>query len=169
LKQSETEFAQAEQLRITYARHAHALLRLNWQDAEDEVQDAFCQAWQHRDECTGDLTHWLWRIVARECYMRLRELREQACDPEILARLAVNGETPESEYRMLEVRRILFHAVARLPEIYRLAAQMRFLDGMPVSAIAASLGLGYSTARTRAQRGYRELRRRIRAAEGKII
>ena len=59
-----------------YHRLAYGVLR-NAEAAADACQQAFLQAWQHRDQLRGQLKPWLVRVVLNQGFQGLRQDRAE--------------------------------------------------------------------------------------------
>lgn len=140
-------------------------------EAEDVVQAAYVDAFEHLDAFRGDASvlTWLTRIVLNEARGRLRARRPtvdiehiEAAQGEagrVLAFPARFGtEDPASSAARREIRRLLEHAIDDLPEHFRLVFLMREVEECTVEETAACLGLRPETVKTRLHRARRQLR-----------
>lgn len=142
------------------------------QDAEDEVQNSFWNAWRHVGQFQrgSKFSTWMSRIVINQCLMRLRRARgasflyldEGAADGDIaVMELPDRCQTPEAELGKRETLAILHREIRRLPPLLRNVLVMRDLDELAIDDVAARLGISIVAAKSRLLRGRAELRRRL--------
>jgi RNA polymerase sigma-70 factor (ECF subfamily) len=142
------------------------------QDAEDEVQNSYWNAWR----CLGQFRRgskfstWISRIVINHCLMRLRKLRkasflyldEGAAGGDVpVMELAETGSTPEAELGGRETSAILHREIRRLPPLLRDALVLRDLDELSMEEVAGRLGISLVAAKSRLLRARAELRQRL--------
>jgi RNA polymerase sigma-70 factor, ECF subfamily len=150
---------------------ARSLLR-NLNDAEDEVQNAFFQAYEHLDQYREEaqFSTWLSRIVVNQCLMALRRrqrarfayLDELAADgASSPTEIASRGEDPEGALGAAEVADVLRAEIRRLPPLFRSVLVLRDLKQVPLSDAAEQLGITAPAARSRLMRARLELRNRL--------
>jgi RNA polymerase sigma factor (sigma-70 family) len=144
------------------AVHAWFRRRLEWA-AADLTAEAFAQAWlsrrSFRDEADGSALPWLLGIarnVARESARRN--------EVEIRARRRLGLPTdlaPEDGYAAVEERlsprEALAEALETLPDHERDALELRVVDELPYTDVAARLGVRPAAARLRVSRALRRL------------
>lgn len=158
-------------------RHRTACLRVavimlrNRSDAEDEIQNAFCKAFQRLDQyrADGSFGAWLSRIVENQCLMRLREKRyiRVVCiddSSEMKPRMELVGQlaSPEDDLGFKEVAALLRREVFRIPPLLRDVMILRDLDQLAIQEVALRLGVSVPAAKSRLMRAREELRSRIR-------
>jgi len=142
------------------------------QDAEDEVQNAFWKAFEHINQFQQDakFTTWLTRIVVNQCLMRLRQTRrakffymdDAMVGEEVMSfDLPDRGQTPEQQLGQLEVSEVLKHEIRRIPPLLRTVFMLRDVQQLPMSDVAASLGISVAAAKSRLLRARFELRARM--------
>ncbi|MBC8327798.1 MAG: RNA polymerase sigma factor, partial [Planctomycetes bacterium] len=134
------------------------------QDVEDVLQDAWIRAKTRPPQRPGPLHGWLRTVVRNLALQRQRgegrrRRREQQLDPGRV-------ETPAELAARSEILAVLMHELNRLRPAYRDALVLRFLDGMPVAAIAERLGIPEATVHTRLRRGREALRQVLEAEWG---
>jgi RNA polymerase sigma-70 factor (ECF subfamily) len=143
-------------------RVARAILKDDT-EAEDALQDAYLDAFQHIAGFRGgsQLATWLTRIVVNRALMRLRKRRSDrvvvpfrdARDPgpePVEADMADHTtESPSGAVLRAEVRRMLERRIDELPVGFRTVFVMRDVEDMTVEETAACLGIPASTVRTR--------------------
>ena len=130
-------------------------------DVEDLVQETFLRAWRGLPNLRkpNRFLPWLVRIARRLVADWHRSMaREPARSAHSLDTVA-RHEDPARGLQQAEDRRHLLRALERLPERYRLALTLRFLEGMTPHAIAERLGEPSGTIRNRIFRGLRKLGR----------
>lgn len=148
---------------------AYSILR-NRGDAEDEVQNACVQAWKHLGGYQGDGSFggWFSRIVINQCLMRLR-LRKPlvSIDDVIESEDSFHLEAidqhalPEEQVGEREVMLTILQEVRRLPPLLRKVLVLRDLEQLPMTDVAAHLGISAAAAKSRLMRARCELKRRM--------
>lgn len=148
-------------------------------EAEDAVQEAYLRAFANLRgyEGAASLSTWLTRITLNEALGRLRGRRtmidldriaEAAADagepgarvvPFPLAQPAASD--PEHVAAQAEIRRLLEHAIDELPDPFRVAFMLRFVEQMSIEETAACLGVPEDTVKTRVHRAKRRLRQAL--------
>jgi RNA polymerase sigma-70 factor, ECF subfamily len=150
---------------------AYSILR-NHDDAEDEVQTAWVQAWTHLDsyEGQGCFCGWLSRIVSNQCLMRLRKTRlmpvmsvDEIFESEGSFRLEVIDQTalPEDLVGEDEVSSMLIKEIYGIPPLLREVLVMRDLHQLAMREIAGHLGISIPAAKSRLMRARLELKQRL--------
>jgi RNA polymerase sigma factor (sigma-70 family) len=140
-------------------------------EAEDIVQEAYVHAYEKIGSFRGDasLLTWLTRIVLNEAYGRLRKRRPtvdideietaQSNDGRVVAFPSKFGsEDPAASAARDQIRRLVEHAIDKLPEPFRIVFVMREIEECTVEETAASLDLRPETVKTRLYRARRLLR-----------
>jgi len=144
----------------------------NRSDAEDQTQIAFLKAYEHFDQYRGDagFSVWLARIVANECMMLLRSRRrahfvylDQTASDTYRPRLQLpaRGPNPEGEYASRQMNRLLEAEVRRIPPLMRNVMLLRDIKGLPMTDVAARLGITVPAAKSRLVRARTEMRSRL--------
>jgi RNA polymerase sigma-70 factor (ECF subfamily) len=142
------------------------------QDAEDEVQNSYWNAWRYLGQFQrgAKFSTWMSRIVINHCLMRLRKARRASflylddgtADGEVRAmELPDQKATPEAELGKREMSAILNREIRRLPPLLRDVLVMRDLKELPMDDVAERLGISMVAAKSRLLRARRELRQRI--------
>ncbi|HYW45377.1 MAG TPA: sigma-70 family RNA polymerase sigma factor [Bryobacteraceae bacterium] len=142
------------------------------QDAEDEVQNSYWNAWRYlgRFQRDSKFSTWISRIVINQCLMRLRKARkasflyldEGADEGNVgVMELPDRGPTPEAELGRREMSAILHREVRRMPPILRSVLVLRDLDELPMDEVAVRLGITLVAAKSRLMRARAELRQRL--------
>jgi len=155
---------------------ARSILR-DFEDAEDEVQNAFTKVYLHLSRFEGNsrFSTWLSRIVVNQCLMRLRKMRRARFayldDPgleEGAARmeLADPAETPEQALGRGQVEAILHREVNCIPPLLRAPLLLRESMRLSLTEVAARLNISEAAAKSRLLRARRELRTRLGRHQG---
>jgi RNA polymerase sigma-70 factor (ECF subfamily) len=143
-------------VRIYQNRLYSFALRLshNTQDAEDIAQEAFVRAYQALKSYSQDrievmvLKPWLYKITLNVFRNRARGRHPQF----------VSLDKTEN-YSPVERRNQLDALVARLPEKYRVAVILRYVEGLDYAKLAAALGQPIGTVKSNVHRGIQLLRK----------
>jgi RNA polymerase sigma-70 factor (ECF subfamily) len=136
-------------------------------EAEDVAQETFIRAFRALDRLADPdrFLPWLLRIAAN----RATDLARKRRNDQSLDRLLEDGELPphlsspqEDPGRQIDIEeecRLVWRAVERLPEKYRLVMMLRYLEGLSGIEIAAALGEPEGTIRNRLFRAHEKIRR----------
>jgi len=156
-------------------RVARGLLR-DSAEAEDVVQETYLRAFGGLGGYTGasSLSTWLIRIAMNEALGRLRRRRNVVALDRIAEPVAGEGgerapvipiplreptvSDPEHAAARAEIQRLLEQAIDDLPDPFRLAFVLRFVEQMSVEETALCLGVPEETVKTRVHRAKRRLR-----------
>lgn len=155
---------------------ARSILR-DFEDAEDEVQNAFTKVYLHLSRFEGNsrFSTWLSRIVVNQCLMRLRKARRArfaylddpgAEEGNVRLELADTAETPEQSLGRGEVEALLRKEVNCIPPLLREPLLLRESMRMPLADVAAKLNITEAAAKSRLLRARRELRTRLEKHQG---
>ncbi|MDX2176196.1 MAG: RNA polymerase sigma factor [Candidatus Sumerlaeia bacterium] len=157
-------------------RHEQPLLRFLWgllQDAEearDVAQDAFLQAYRHREKYNPAMSFrtWLFTIGRNRAIslLRQRKFRGQLPDPspyeedapDPMLAIPDPGENPREQLLRSEDARWLRLALQRLDDKHRQVIEMKYLGGMKSREIADLLGLEVGTVWSRVHHGLKKLK-----------
>jgi RNA polymerase sigma-70 factor, ECF subfamily len=143
----------------------------NREDAEDVLIEALLKAYRN----LGDLRDseafraWLAQIARRVCWqLKKREallplLQLSALEEEGLG-IASAEPLPEAIAATREMKRILFAAVASLPDEYREVYELRDVQERSGEEVAAQLGISLAAMKSRLHRARELLRERLDAA-----
>ncbi len=142
------------------------------QDAEDEVQNSYWNAWRSVGQFQRDskFSTWMSRIVINQCLMRLRKARRASflyLDEGVASgglrvlELADRGRTPEAELGGKEMSAILHTEIRKLPPLMRNVLVLRDLDELSMEDVAGRLGISIVAAKSRLLRARLELRQRL--------
>lgn len=151
-------------------RAAWGILR-NDADAEEVVQNTYLKAFRAITSFNGhsSLSTWLTRIAINEALRRKREVDrwQSRLEAENVASLeqyrerlmsgSISWSSPDAELAREQVRKILEHAIAQLPEPFRIVFVLREVEEMSVDQVAEVLQIPASTVKTRLHRARRRL------------
>jgi RNA polymerase sigma-70 factor (ECF subfamily) len=140
-------------------RAARAIVK-DEDEAEDVMQQAYVNAFQHLDQFAdrASFATWLTRIAVHEALARLRrrgrvvEMETMGTDdggPEILTS---REPGPEQLVLTAELRRTLEESLDTLPEIYRVVFVFREVEGLTTAETAECLGTSEDVVKTRLHR-----------------
>jgi RNA polymerase sigma-70 factor (ECF subfamily) len=139
------------------ALYAHALRRLSQHEAaEDAVQDTMLRAYRALPNLDGDLAlkAWLHRILTNVCHDEGNRRRRQQGLVEKVAALPEELEPdPVDEAVLHDTVRVMSEALKDLPESYREALVLRYVDGLSFREVAEATGVSEENARARVHRG----------------
>ena len=166
----------ADAVRHVLACNNQRLFRAAWSilkdraEAEEAVQAAYVSAFSSMERFEGrsSLSTWLTRIVVNEALGRLRSERRRRSRLEAEGvpvldayreKLMAGSETPPPDATVAreQLRRLLEHAIAGLPEIFRTVFVLREVEGLSVDDTAEALGIPSATVKTRLLRARRKL------------
>jgi RNA polymerase sigma-70 factor (ECF subfamily) len=135
-------------------------------DAEDAAQEAFVRAWRALPSFRGESTFstWLYRIVARQSFDRLEQIkrrreRETALDAVAEPAAAAPGAASGLLARRLE------RLMGALSPVQRAAVSLYYWQDLSVEDVATALGIPENTVKTHLSRARTELRDAWRRAE----
>jgi RNA polymerase sigma-70 factor (ECF subfamily) len=141
-------------------RYAMHMLNGDVQDAEDAVQNAWTQAWQHLGDFRGEaeLRTWLFRITANQVLNARRRRRPIAVDDALLTPIPARAEhEPERQTTHEELRQALSLALYELPWRQRASWLLREMEGLSYEEIADILGTTPTIVRGQLHRARRTL------------
>lgn len=141
---------------------------------EDLCQEAFLKAFLALPRLADPSRFGPWlHTITRNLALRERQsgtrrrLRFPAIDPESMEEPADPGPSPAQAYQECEARRLVREAVEALPPSYREVIMLHYWECMPLSRVAAYLGLPLTTAKWRLRYARARLRRVLEpAADG---
>ena len=139
------------------ALYAHALRRLSQHEAaEDAVQDTLLRAYRALGNLDGDLAlkAWLHRILTNVCYDEgNRRRRQQGLVEKVAALPEELAADPVDDAVLHDTVRVMSEALKDLPESYREALVLRYVDGLSFREVAEATGVSEENARARVHRG----------------
>lgn len=133
--------------------------------ADDVVQDAWLAALRRDDGTVSSWAAWLSGTVRRLTHRAHRSAERRAKHESAAARPEPCPSAADLFERESARRRVM-DALLALPESYRIAVALRYLDDLPPRKVAAKLGVPTETARTRIKRGLELLRERVESDHG---
>jgi RNA polymerase sigma-70 factor (ECF subfamily) len=147
------------------------------QDAEDEVQNSYWNAWRYLGQFQrgSKFSTWMSRIVINHCLMRLRKARrasflyldEGAEGGEVrVMELPDRRPTHEAELAGREMSALLHREIRRLPPLLRDVLVLRDVDELSMAEVARRLEISVEAAKSRLLRARLELRRRLEKHAG---
>lgn len=148
-------------------------LTKNQEDAEEVVQDVFTTLFRKAASFEGKsaFSSWLYRVVVNAAFMKLRKKRSRPTigidDLSPGLRQSVLEDEEQSFTRSekfmsnRELRRLLEHAVQRLPEQYRDVFILRDVDGLSNQEVSEILDLSIPAVKSRLHRSRLMLRKRL--------
>lgn len=143
------------------ALYAHALRRLSQHEAaEDAVQDTLLRAYRALPNLDGDLAlkAWLHRILTNVCHDEGNRRRRQYGLVEKMGALPEETADDIADEAVLhDTVRIMSEALEGLPERYREALVLRYVDGLSFREVAEATGVSEENARARVHRGRQAL------------
>jgi RNA polymerase sigma-70 factor (ECF subfamily) len=128
-------------------------------EAEDVLQEAFLDAFQHLHEFrqTSTFGAWLKQIVVNRAINHLRQRRVQWVDVEEAESVGDSGypgvDEADLEYDVATVRR----GIENLPDGFRTVLSLYLLEGYDHEEIAGILGISESTSRSQYLRAKKRL------------
>ena len=140
-----------------HALYAHALRRLgDHEAAEDAVQDTLLRAYRALPNLGGDLAlrAWLHRILTNVCHDEGNRRRRWAGLVDKVSALPEELEgDPGDEAVLHDTVRVMSEALRNLPDNYREALVLRYVDGLSFREVAEATGTTEENARARVHRG----------------
>jgi RNA polymerase sigma-70 factor, ECF subfamily len=141
-------------------------------DAEDEVQEACCKAFEHLVQYGGEgqFLTWLLRIVANQCLMLIRARRnvhflyldaESDREKSSPKELRANNGDPEHVLGHDELCDVLQREIGRIPPLLKNVLLLRDVQELPMLDVAARLKITVPAAKSRLLRARTELRDRM--------
>ncbi|MFC0190472.1 RNA polymerase sigma factor SigW [Fictibacillus aquaticus] len=142
----------------------------NRHEAEDLAQEAFLRAYMNIDKYNGDykFSTWLFRIATNLCIDRLRKKKpDYSLDAEVpgtdgatmYSQLATKEPLPEEKVTESEKRMELQTEIMKLPEKYRTAILMKYMEDMSLEEISKAMDIPVPTVKTRIHRGREALKK----------
>jgi len=138
-------------------------------EAEELVQDSFLRAFRSLDTFRGDakFSTWFYRILYNVCMTSLRRRRtlpgtDLSDDPSQEGTAWADAE-PDVQERLEsdEVRQILLEEIRRLPEAFRAALTLFYVQELKYEEMTFVLQVPLGTVKTNLSRGRTLLRQRV--------
>lgn len=148
----------------------------DYAEAHDVSQEAFIKAYRAIGNFRGDSAFytWIYRIAINTAKNHLvsRSRRPPASDLDITDAEVINGATalcdiasPENQLARDELERVVYAAIAALPDELRQAITLREMDGLSYEEIAEVMDCPVGTVRSRIFRARDAIDREISAME----
>lgn len=140
------------------------------EEAEELVQDGFLRAYNNLEQFRGDARFgtWFYRILYNLCMTRVtrRSDRNRSLDGpegEVTEKDLIASDDPGALQRIeeSEMRDLLAAEVGRLPESFRVAVTLFYVQELSYEEMAGVTGLPLGTIKTNLFRGRTLLRKRI--------
>ena len=132
------------------------------EDAEDAAQDTFIRAYRSLASYNDEADVWPWlRRIAINCCLKLLPRDFPVDDVEEMVRLEPFADSVETEVFRKCTKESVLKVVAGLPESYRTAVALRYLEDLSTSEIAEILNEPAGTVRVRLHRALRMLSERL--------
>ena len=150
--------------------YAHAMMRLGEaRAAEDAVQETFLRAYRAMPRFDGEfhLRAWLHRILTNVCFDEGDRRRREVRTFDRMASLADPVAPPPDEVLDLDrasAQREVASALASLPEAYREALELRYVEQLSFRQVADATGVTEENAQAHVHHGRAALRRLIERA-----
>ena len=130
----------------------------NQTDAEDMLQEAFAEAFRRLESFRFESTFgaWLKRITINKCINELKRRRIQLEYTDQPQTIDIADETEEMNNASLTAERIK-HAMALLPDGYRVVFSLYLLEGYDHEEIAQILNISESTSKTQLMRAKKKI------------
>jgi RNA polymerase sigma-70 factor (ECF subfamily) len=137
----------------------------NEADVEDVTQEVLLQVVRKLDTFRGEaeLTTWLHRVTVNACLVHRRkqapQLARQISAP--VEEVAEQGHAvaapacapaPDHQAQCRETRRLIEHAINRLPEMYRDTFVLADIEGLANAEVGAALGISLPAVKSRLHR-----------------
>ncbi|HSL75664.1 MAG TPA: sigma-70 family RNA polymerase sigma factor [Candidatus Limnocylindrales bacterium] len=141
-------FAELLDLRLARLDAAARLILRDAELARDAVQEAMIRAWRDlpglRDPDRFDA--WLQRLLANACLDLVRRRKRRVIEVELTP---IDAPSAHDFAGGLADREMLEAALGGLAPGHRAVVALHYLLGMPLSEVAASLGIPHGTAKSR--------------------
>ena len=143
-------------------RAVRAILRTD-DGAEDVMQQAYLNAYQHLEQFAGDakFSTWLTRIAVNEALGRKRKGEREVGEGEesvMISLVESSTPDPEQQANASELRTLLEREVTALPSSFRIVVVMRDVEGLSTAETAEVLGISEDLVKQRLHRGRTMLR-----------
>ncbi|MCH6268861.1 RNA polymerase sigma factor SigW [Neobacillus citreus] len=145
----------------------------NRHEAEDAAQEAFIRAYVNIKSFNQDLkfSTWLFRIATNLCIDRMRKKKpDHYLDADVVgtegltmySQIPSNTELPEKELESMELQETVQKEILKLPEKYRSAIVLKYMEDLSLNEISEILDLPVGTVKTRIHRGREALKQQLR-------
>lgn len=145
----------------------------NAHEAEDISQEAFIRAYVNIDRynINRKFSTWLYRIATNLCIDRIRKKKpDYFLDAEVKGTDGLNlysqiqskELTPDEKVVKMELQELIQMEILKLPEKYRSAILLKYIEELSLKEISEVLDLPIGTVKTRIHRGREALRKQLR-------
>jgi RNA polymerase sigma-70 factor (ECF subfamily) len=141
-------------------RAVRAVLRSD-EDVEDVMQQAYLNAYQHLHQFAGGalFSTWLTRIAVNEA---LAKRRKRFGEDEVTINMVdTKVRDPEQQAATAELRDVMEHEIAALPDTFRTTFMLRDVEGLSTTETATCLGISEDLVKTRLHRARLMLRENL--------
>ncbi|HVS31758.1 MAG TPA: RNA polymerase sigma factor [Thermoanaerobaculia bacterium] len=141
-------------------RAVRAVLRTD-DDLEDVMQQAYLNAYQHLHQFAGgaQFSTWLTRIAVNEALAKRRKRFGQ--DEVTINMVDTKAANPEQQAATSELREVMEHEIAGLPDAFRTAFMLRDVEGLSTAETAECLDISEDLVKTRLHRARAMLRENL--------
>jgi RNA polymerase sigma-70 factor (ECF subfamily) len=160
---------------IVYAS-AFAYLK-NTEEARDIAQEVFVRAYSSLASLkkAGRFAAWLGKITTRLCIDKLRAQKKSVQlsqfpafdDEDVLSRIDFAREVREEKAQLGQSIERVLGAIEQLPEYYRVAFVLKYMEGLSMKEIAHFLGVPISTVEGRLHKSRAYIRKELKRLRGK--
>lgn len=144
----------------------------NKHEAEDIAQEAFVRAYTnlHTFDQKRKFSTWLYRIATNLCIDRIRKKKpDYYLDAEVAgtdgldmySQIAADDQLPEEQLEQMELQDRIQYEISRLPDKYRSAIVLKYMEELSLQEISEILDLPLGTVKTRIHRGREALRKQL--------
>ena len=132
------------------------------EQALDATQETFLTAFRKAEQFQGNsaLGTWIYRIAVNTCYDQLRKQKRRRTDP-IPDHLDPADHSAEDAVESAGLRPDIEHALAKIPQDFRVAVVLSDIEGMGLQDVSEVLGVPVGTVKSRVFRGRRLLAREL--------
>ncbi|CAM4010751.1 RNA polymerase sigma factor SigW [Mesobacillus zeae] len=142
-------------------------------EAEDIAQEAFIRAFININSFNQNLkfSSWIYRIATNLCIDRIRKKKpDYFLDAEVpgtegltmYSQISSDTVLPEDELESLELQDEVQKEISKLPEKYRMAIVLKYIEELSLNEISEILDLPLGTVKTRIHRGREALRQQLK-------
>ncbi len=144
----------------------------NAQEAEDAAQEAFLRAYMNLEKFdqSRKFSTWIFRIATNLCIDKLRKKKpDYSLDATIpgtegmnmYAKMESEERLPEEKVASMELGEQIQYALQQLPDTYRSAVVLRYMEERSLKEISEILELPLNTVKSRVYRGRELLREQL--------
>jgi RNA polymerase sigma-70 factor (ECF subfamily) len=160
-----------------YERQIYGLayrLTNNKHEAQDLGQEAFIKIYQSLAKYDPErpFFSWMYKVATNQCYSLLRKKREADTPLESVIEFIPDDNPEESSPELFILKKEsqdnVRSALASLPEKYRLALILRFMEDMSYQEIANTMEISLSAVESRIHRGKKLLLKSFQQRRGEL-